>query len=141
METQIADSVGRAHKALLKDLQALEKAASAAAKKGLPFLRSRLEATRGHIVEHFRFEEQDGYMDIVRKREPRLGHAIDELAKEHGQLLREADLLLKEATAATGIDEAMRAKVSEWINHVRRHEARENHLIQDAFNVDIGPED
>jgi hypothetical protein len=104
-------------------------------------LRTRLGATRAHIAVHFRFEEVDGYMATVRKREPRLERAIDELANEHGQLLSSLDALLEETATAPSLDEAVRAKVSKWINHVRQHEACENHLIQDAFNLEIGTED
>jgi hypothetical protein len=140
-ESHFAESLGRAHGALLKDLRALQEAACSASNRNPELLRSRLEATRRHIVEHFRFEEQDGYMDTVRHREPRLGHSIDELAKEHGQLLNEMDVLLTEVAVASTINESLSMKVSEWINHVRQHETRENHLVQDAFNLDIGLED
>src|SRR5215470_5650944 len=79
VKTPIVDALGRAHTSLQKDLRELEEAGHTASEKGLPGLRSRLEATRRHLVEHFRFEEQGGYMDAVRKREPRLGRVIDEL--------------------------------------------------------------
>jgi hypothetical protein len=140
-ESHFAESLGRAHGALLKDLWALQEAACFASNGNLVLLRSRLETAHKHILEHFRFEEQDGYMDTVRNHEPRLGHSIDELAKEHGQLMNEMDALLTEAAAASCINEPLRTKVSEWINHVRQHETRENQLVQDAFNLDIGLED
>lgn len=135
------EALGRAHTALLKDLLELEEAGRPASRSSLPVLRSRLEATSVHIMEHFRFEEQNGYMETIRQREPRLGRAIDELAKEHGQLLKSLDIVLEETFTAPCIDETIGAKISEWINQVRQHEARENQLVQDAFNLDIGPED
>jgi hypothetical protein len=30
---------------------------------------------------------------------------------------------------------------TDWIKHVRQHESREDDLMQDAFNVDIGTKD
>src|SRR5215831_17507026 len=79
VETPTVDALSRAHTSLQKDLRELEEAGHTASEKGLPGLRSRLKSTRKHIAEHFRFEEQGGYMDAVRKREPRLGRVIDEL--------------------------------------------------------------
>ena len=140
-ETSIAEGLARAHIALLRDLQELDEAGRPASMQNLAALRAHLEATRAHLVEHFRFEEVDGYMTAVRTREPRLERTVDELANEHGQLLSSLDALLAETATDLGLDQAMRAKVSQWINRVRQHEARENHLIQDIFNLDIGSED
>jgi hypothetical protein len=36
---------------------------------------------------------------------------------------------------------ALLADLWGWVDCVRRHEARENQLVQDAFNLDIGAED
>jgi hemerythrin-like domain-containing protein len=80
-------------------------------------------------------------MAVVRKREPRLERVINELANEHGQLLSALDALLAESASIPSLDEAMRAKVCQWINHVRQHEGREDHLVQDAFNLDMGTEE
>ena len=46
-----------------------------------------------------------------------------------------------ETAMAPSIDDMMSNKVSRWVNHVRQHEARENQVVQDAFNLNIGPED
>lgn len=140
-ETAIVDAIGRAHTSLQKDLQELEEAGRTTSEKGLSRLRSRLETTRKHITEHFRFEEQGGYMDAVRKREPRLGRVIDELCTQHSQLLGSLDALLKETATASSISDSISGDVSGWINRVRHHEAHENQVVQDAFNLDIGPED
>jgi|SRR5215471_5209495 len=141
VETPTVDALSRAHTSLQKDLRELEEAGHTASEKGLPGLRSRLKSTRKHIAEHFRFEEQGGYMDAVRKREPRLGRVIDELCTEHGQLLSSLDAILKETATASSMNDLMRGELTGWINRVRQHEARENQVVQDAFNLDIGSED
>ena len=141
VKTPIVDVLGRAHASLQKDLRELEEAGHTASEKGMPGLRSRLEATRRHLAEHFRFEEQGGYMDAVRKREPRLGRVIDELCTEHGQLLSSLDAILKETATASSINDLISGEISGWISRVRQHESRENQVAQDAFNLDIGPED
>jgi hypothetical protein len=85
-KNSFAEALGQAHVALLADLRELEQATRPFSGEGLEELRTRLGAAQAHISEHFRFEEQNGYMDAVRKREPRLERAIQQLAEEHEQL-------------------------------------------------------
>jgi hypothetical protein len=131
----------RAHAVLHEDLRQLEEAAHPAAGQGPAELLARLGVTQAHLAEHFRFEEHDGYMDAVRKREPRLERTVEQLAEEHRQLAQALAQLVGEAGAATGVGPALRDGVRGWVQRVRRHEARENHLVQSAFNLDIGAED
>jgi len=140
-ENAVAESLGRAHVALLSDFRELEKAVGPSSREGLAELRARLDAVQAHITQHFRFEEQNGYMDAVRKRKPRLERTIQQLAEEHEQLRQSLDGLIGQARAARSLSDTLREKVPEWIEHVRRHEIHENDLIQDAFNLDIGAED
>jgi PAS domain S-box-containing protein len=104
-------------------------------------LRARLGESRADITKHFRFEEQNGYMDVVRKREPRLERNIQQLADEHRRLVESLDGLVREFGTATKLGDTLRQEVRAWVEHVRQHEAREHDLVQDAFNLDIGPED
>jgi hypothetical protein len=140
-QKSVAEAISRAHAALLKDLIALEVAGRSPPKNGLEKLRTRLEKTRAHLVEHFRFEEENGYMDAVRGLEPRLGRIVDQLAEEHRQLLDSLDALKREAESGPRAIETIGAKVSAWVKKVQQHEARENHLVQDAFGLDIGTKD
>jgi|SRR5208283_1040539 len=139
--TSVAEALGRAHAALLEDLRKLKATVRPGSENGLLELRARLDATRVHITEHFRFEEENGYMDVVRKREPRLERTILQLAEEHRQLARSLDSLIGTAREATRLGDPLRDEVREWIKRVRQHESHENDLIQDAFNLDIGAED
>jgi hypothetical protein len=139
-ETSVAEALRQTHAALLDDLRKLEQAVRPASEKGLAVVRARLDATHAHITEHFRFEEQNGYMETVRKREPRLERAIQQLIEEHHQLTQSLDALIGEARAAASLDDTVRAEVQRWLECVRRHEVRENDLIQDAFDLDIGGE-
>jgi hypothetical protein len=139
-EALIAEAIDRAHAALLRDMKELEMVGRRASSNGLETLRARLEATRVHLVEHFRFEEESGYMEAVRKLEPRLERAVAQLAEEHIQLLNSLDALRGEIAPMPRANEAVAAKVTAWVQKVRQHEARENHLVQDAFGLDIGAE-
>ena len=137
----VAEALGRAHVALLSDLRGLEQAIHPSSAEGQAALRARLGATSAHLTKHFRSEEQNGYMDVIRTREPRLERTIQQLAEEHGQLRQSLDVLVEEVGAATSLDDALRDHIREWIARVRRHEERENDLVQDAFNLDISAED
>ena len=137
----VAEALARAHVALLADLRELEQATGSSSGKRLAELRVRLSTTRTHLAEHFRFEEQNGYMDTVREREPRLERAIHQLAEEHGELRKSLDGLIREAGDATSLGDGLQEAIRTWIECVRQHEARENDLVQDAFDLDIGPED
>ena len=136
-----AEALMRAHLALRKDLGKLEEAARPASGAGAAELRARLGATRTHVVEHFRFEEENGYLDAVAKREPRLERAVQQLADDHRRLAQSLDALVEEARVAPHLDDTFRGKVLTWMEQLRRHEDRENDLVQDAFNTDIGAED
>ena len=140
-ENSVAEALGRAHVALLADLRELEQSARPSSGEGLAGLRARLGATQTHVTEHFRFEEQNGYMEAVLKREPRLERAIQQLAEEHRSLAQSLAVLVERAKAGTSLDDPFREEVRGWVERVRQHEARENEVVQDAFNLDIGAED
>jgi hemerythrin-like domain-containing protein len=135
------EALGRAHTDLLDDLRRLEGADRPASGAGPSELESRLAATQAHITEHFRFEEEGGYMDALRKDQPHLERAILQLAAEHRELAQAVAALLEQARAVRDLDGKVRDAVREWIARVRRHETRENQLVQDAFNRDIGSDD
>ena len=140
-KNSVAEALGQAHAALLVDLRELEQATRLFSGEDLEELRTRLGEARAHLTEHFRFEEQNGYMDAVRKREPRLERAVQQLAEEHGQLQQALAALIRDAGAETSLGDTLRAEIRAWIERVRQHEVRENDLVQDAFDLDIGAED
>ncbi len=137
-DMSVAETLTQAHAALSEQLRLLDEAALAA---GVVELRNRLGSTQTHLVEHFRLEEQNGYMGAVRERAPRLERAIEQLALEHHELARSLQALIAQSKAATSVDDPFRQQIREWIKRVRRHEAHENDVLQDAFNLDIGAED
>ncbi len=136
----LGEALRHAHSGLLADLTQLEEIARRA--PGAPtILLAPLTATRGHLATHFRLEEKGGYMDAVRDREPRMQHAASQLGIEHEQLMQSLDGLVTRASRAEGPDESLREDVLQWLDRVQNHEHRENELIQEAFNTDLGGED
>jgi nucleotide-binding universal stress UspA family protein len=141
-EGSVAESLGRAHTALLGDLRRLEEAARrASGEVGPGELRARLRATQAHLTEHFRLEEQNGYMEAVRNRQPHLERTIQQLAGEHRELAQVLEALIEEGRSARCLGKPFRDEVHKWVERVRQHEARENDLVQDAFNLEMGAED
>jgi hypothetical protein len=135
------EALRRAHGVLEQDLSRLDEAASSTSEEWLAEVRIWLGATHARITEHFRFEEQGGYMREVRKREPRLERVIQELGAEHADLRASLEVLIREAGAAAAVDNALRERIRAWIAQVKAHEARENEVVQNAFNYDISAED
>lgn len=136
--TSPEESLRQAHVSLLADLQQLSGATA-----GMTFadLRTQLLKARQDLLEHFRLEEEDGYLDVVRRKEPNLEPTLAKLLKEHRKLVQELDdLLAKVEQPHSPLDTAQR-RVRLWIHDVRGHEIRENHLIQDAFVHDLGTGD
>jgi len=136
METpqpSFADALHDAHTVLLRDLQELEKAVGSELGESPPVLAGRLERLRAHVIEHFQFEEDGGYMAPVLKEEPRLAAVIQELLAEHGRMAQTIDALIQEVRAARSVQDAFREKVRAWVAQVRHHETRENNLVQEAY--------
>jgi len=140
-QTYDVTAMSQAHAALSEALENLEAVVRPESGEGLPELCARLGATLAHVTEHFQLEEQNGYMDAVRKREPRLEREVWHLAREHGELTRSLNALIREACTATNLSDSLRAQVRAWVERIRQHERRETDLVQDAFNLDVSAED
>jgi hypothetical protein len=100
-----------------------------------------LDGLQVHLREHFRFEEKDGYMEAVRQRQPHRDREIAQLLEEHRQLAQSLDALRLDMRVADGLSDSLRESVRAWVERVRHHEAHENRLVQEAFNLDISAED
>lgn len=140
-ETALASALRAAHSELLRDLRSLEDSVRLAAKRGLDDLHERLAATYNHVQKHFRLEEENGYMDAVKKIGPHLERTIEELRGEHRKLTEDLARLIVESQGQTEPGESLRKKTLSWVNEVRQHETKENDLIQDAYNLDLAAED
>jgi hypothetical protein len=132
------DALLQAHRALLGDLRALREEVVSGGPGGVA---AGLDAVRTALEKHFRFEEENGYLDSVVERQPHLGRAVERLHEQHRRLLGALDALRAEADGAKGLTEGLRERVEGWIAEVRRHERSENLLVQDAFLLELGTED
>jgi AraC-like DNA-binding protein len=136
-----AQELGRAHAALLYDLQILEQVLQSSGGPRLSELRSKLAAIQTHITTHFDYEEQSGWANSVLMQQPRLEHAVESLLQEHRELVAGLETLLEEAVGHDVLPAGFGGKVLRWIQRVRAHEARENDLLERAFIEDLGTGD
>jgi hemerythrin-like domain-containing protein len=136
----IAEELHQAHARLQTDLRKLENEAEATSTATLSQLRSHLQLTRVHVAGHFQFETQGGYMEALRNRQPRLYRTIGRLAEEHEEMMQSLDALIESSRRPTSQLKAIRERVRDWIDSVRSHERRENNLMQEAFDFDVGSE-
>jgi hypothetical protein len=136
MMLTLADEMHRVHSALCADLGRLQGALTTPDRA-----RQFLAELRDHVADHFLYEQEGGYMAAVLERRPQSARVVQRLLAEHRPLLEGLDALLREARAAGQIDDGFRARVGAWAELLRRHEAEENVLVEDAFNQDIGQKD
>jgi type VI protein secretion system component VasF len=132
-ERSFADALLDAHTALLRDLQELEKYVAPTSSESLRELGSRLEQVRTHLAEHFRFEEDGGYMAAVLKEEPRLSREVQELLTEHSQIALTLDAIIEEVARVLTVQNSSRQRIHAWLQKIRHHESREHSLVQEAY--------
>ena len=138
--TAVGAALLKAHRELLARLRELEAAPAAPAEAATPWC-VRLDGARAVLADHFRFEEEGGYMDAVLQREPELGHKVEELRQQHVQLLAALDELRTVARTPDPLPAEFGERVRAWVRQLRHHESQENLLVQEAFNVNTAAED
>jgi hypothetical protein len=129
-----AELLSRAHGVLLDDLEQLEEAARSLTNDASAPFAAHLRRVQRHVMEHFRFEERDGYMSQVRKREPHLDREINDLLREHRDLAHTLSAIIEQA--GHGPAAALAEQVRDWVARVRVHESHENTLVEEVFNRD-----
>jgi hypothetical protein len=141
IETAIPDALFEAHRTLRSELRHLRNAIRSVPADHPGDIASQMEVVRSDLWEHFRFEEENGYMSSVVQLRPHLTRAVEQLREEHTELMRSLVELISEARSTTHLNAAFRDRLSAWLVAVGRHEQSENLLVHDAFNLDIEAED
>jgi hypothetical protein len=141
VETPETKALSRAHAGLFQRLREVDETARPTSAAGPAQVFLLLRELNAELTEHFRVEQQSGYTDALLEQQPRLEHAIARLREEHRELAQSLEALITQAAAAISLDGGLRERIRDWVKRVRQHEIRENDLVQDAFNVDIGAED
>jgi hypothetical protein len=100
-----------------------------------------LHELRQHLAEHFAQEEQGGFLEESVARMPRLSAAVRSILGQHPSLLAELDGVIRELeaapTAAAAWHRADQA-FELFSAHMTAHERRENAVVQEGYNEDLG---
>jgi hypothetical protein len=100
-----------------------------------------LHQLRQHLAEHFAQEEQGGFLEESVARMPRLSAAVRSILGQHPSLLAELDGVIRELdatpAAAASWNRADRA-FEVFSAHMTAHERRENAVVQEGYNEDLG---
>jgi hypothetical protein len=99
----------------------------------LPFL----EDLRGLLVSHFAREEAEDALGPAALRS-RLERVAREILAEHGVFLRDLDRLLEQGRLARETRDAVFAGVEELSRRLREHEVKEDELLLDLADTDLG---
>jgi len=135
------DDLCQEHASLLKQLSGLEDTIESARGDKVA---EHLGAVRDHLRQHFQFEERDGYMKHVLDRAPQLHPQTQELLAEHGRMSRQVDelvALISSLPSNRPLPDALRHRVRQLVQSVRKHEAIENRLVQETLNQELGADD
>jgi hypothetical protein len=132
LHATFGDALLTSHRDLIRELRSLRACLDTDAPGDLAPC---LGGVRARLVEHFRLEE-GGYLAAILSRRPYLDATIRALIAEHAELLRALDAL-REAGTAPAADAGLCDEVARWLGRVRRHERREDRLVEDAFLVDL----
>jgi len=140
MTTSPATALAEVHQSLLKDLTDLESLVQSSARGALAGVLDRLQTLRADLAKHFRFEEENGYMQAVLLRAPQQERQVHRLREEHDELWQGLVALMWQAREPP-LEDDFRQGLQTWIGRVRDHERRENLLVEEAFNTDVAAED
>jgi hypothetical protein len=135
-------TLGQEHATLLAELRKLEEVVALSPVPDPRTLLDQLDAVTRRVAEHFAFEEEGGYMAQVLERAPHLHRVAADLLAEHRLMAQALEQLADGLRAARGQpDRHWQEHLREWVARMLHHEARENHLVQDACNRDVAAED
>jgi len=135
------------HRALLTQISELREWATAVGEHGIPHfgeMGTRMEQLRDRLRDHFAEEEKGGYLSPIMEIVPRFAGEIEELGGQHGELLLTLDRFIARLHETeppfASWQQAMR-EFEKFIGALRRHESRENVIVQAAYGQDIGAAD
>lgn len=103
-----------------------------------------IASLRKHLTTHFREEEEDGFFDEIVEQAPRLSGQAGQLCEEHISLREAVEELDRVAATKTGSAswwEEVTERFHRLSKKLMHHEHKENELLQDAYENDIGAKD
>jgi ElaB/YqjD/DUF883 family membrane-anchored ribosome-binding protein len=97
------------------------------------------------LLQHFDLEEDGGFMADLVGHVPRMSDKIDALEAEHAELLDTLESIIADLKRADSLSQwenaKLKVRISSLLKALRKHEAAECALIQEAYYQDIGVAD
>jgi iron-sulfur cluster repair protein YtfE (RIC family) len=104
-----------------------------------------LAALNEHVETHFNEEEIGGFFDqVLGSASQQVAQQVDSLRDEHCHLLQVVRRLSEQAKTGNGSDDwwqRLESEFREFSKELMHHEHKENELLQEAFDQDIGAAD
>lgn len=100
-----------------------------------------LRLLRCHLRDHFSQEECGGFMEEAVTRIPRLSAAMRSILAQHPALLGELDGVVARLEATPESPDSWTIAARDYENfaaHMTAHERRENAVVQEGYNEDLG---
>jgi iron-sulfur cluster repair protein YtfE (RIC family) len=138
LTNDFSNALIHAHRDLLQHIKKLNDLVNAKQWLSALALRRELELIRDELTEHFRFEEEGGYMSAVVQRQPQMANAIGELRNDHDSLAITLNGFIERIGPSFLPHDEFLSEIHDWMNSLREHETRENRIVQEAFNMEIG---
>jgi len=110
----------------------------------LSTLRFIIQSLQRHLERLFSLEEYDGYMDLVKKKAPRLSRTVDALKSEHEEYRNGIRRIVHSLEQISTKDKTKFAticdEVLDFLEKLDKHGRKEIDLIQEAFEREVGGE-
>jgi len=94
------------------------------------------------LQKHFDLEEQGGYNENLARQAPHLVPKIEHLEEEHLKIISDLNHIIQIIKETDHVESAKiersKCRIDELIAFIRKHEAVENEVIQEAFYQDYG---
>ncbi|MBI1903447.1 MAG: hemerythrin domain-containing protein, partial [Planctomycetia bacterium] len=94
-----------------------------------------LKALRARLARHFTEEEQGGCIEEAVCRQPQLAGRARELEKQHPELLAELDRIIGLVDRPQPVPPAALARFDAFLRTLLTHEAEENRIVSQGFNL------
>lgn len=139
-EQQIYDEIRREHEHLRELLGDLHQALIER-RESVNNLTGMMTSLQEHVRAHFHEEEECGFFSEVTAQAPRMSDRADELKNEHVDLGARVVELVTIASEEDELCKSLDTKFHDFSKALMQHESKENELLLDAYEDDIGSAD
>lgn len=136
-EQQIYDEIRREHEHLRELLGTLDQTLIAR-REAADKLAAMVSSLQEHVRVHFQEEEDGGFFHEIVSQAPRMSDRADELKHEHVGLAAAVVELVSIADEENELCKSLDTRFREFSKALMHHESKENELLLDAYEEDIG---